>query len=662
MADSHNPTPATSLRGNALTGIVTVPGDKSISHRALMLGSQVIGRVTVSGLLEGEDVLRTADALRNCGVAIERLPDGSWQVDGVGVNGLSEPTDVLDMGNSGTGVRLMMGLVAPYPFSTVFTGDESLRKRPMGRVTTPLGQMGARFSTREGGRLPLTMEGSDELLPITYELPVASAQVKSAILLAGLGTPGITTVIEKEATRDHTERMLRYFGFHIETESHPDGGCTIRLHGQPKQERKNHHFTVPSDPSSAAFPMVAAMLVPGSHITLKDVCINPLRTGLFDTLKEMGADIQYESIRDVAGETVADIAVKHSPLEGVTVPAARAPSMIDEYPILAIAAACARGRTVMQGLAELRVKESNRLSAILEGLKTCGVECYEEGDNLIVQGGTPKGGATITTHYDHRIAMSFLVLGLVAESSVTVDDTRAIATSFPNFIPLMQQLGASLDSPTVSMDAPLIIAVDGPAASGKGTLARRLADHYGIAYLDTGSLYRAAAMRLVYAGMKPDNVAAAIAAARAIQPHDIANPKLRQQHIGEAASVISAYPEVREALLEYQRNFAHSGKGAVLDGRDIGTVVCPEAQIKLFITASLETRAERRHREVIGEGFDISLEAVQKELSERDERDMKRKAAPLKPADDAIQLDTSNLTADAVLQHALELLKAKLGR
>lgn len=626
-----------------------------------MLGSQVLGRVRVNGLLEGEDVLRTADALRACGVAIERLPDGTWQVDGVGVLGLSEPSDILDMGNSGTGVRLMMGLLAPYPFSTVFTGDESLRKRPMGRVTTPLTQMGARFTTREGGKLPLTMEGINALMPIHYTLPVASAQVKSAILLAGLGTPGLTSVIEKEATRDHTERMLRYFGFTIETEPHPQGGVSIHLHGQQKQQRKDYDFTVPADPSSAAFPMVAALLVPGSDITLPSVCINPLRTGLFDTLKEMGADITYNNVREAAGETVADIHVRHSALKGITVPAARAPSMIDEYPILAIAAACASGRTVMHGLAELRVKESNRLNAILEGLKACGVECHEEGDDLIVTGGKPKGGATITTHYDHRIAMSFLVLSLVTPEPVTADDTRAIATSFPNFIPLMQSLGVEF-SASISADAPLIIAVDGPAASGKGTLARRLADHYGIAYLDTGSLYRAAAMRLVYAGKKPDNVAAAIAAARALQPHDIANPKLRQQHIGQAASVISAYPEVREALLEYQRNFANSGKGAVLDGRDIGTVVCPNAPIKLFITASLPTRAQRRHRELVGEGFQISIEDVTEELKARDERDEKRKAAPLKAADDAIHIDTSEMTADGVFTHALGLIQAKLGR
>lgn len=663
MHDTQNKDPLSSTPARGLHGIARVPGDKSISHRALMLGSQVLGTVRVTGLLEGDDVLHTADALRACGVNITRHASGMWEIEGVGVGGLSEPTRVLDMGNSGTGVRLMMGLLAPYGFNSFFTGDESLCKRPMGRVITPLSQMGARFTTRDQNRLPLAMQGTDIAMPITYELPVASAQVKTAVILAGLNTPGTTTVIEKEATRDHTERMLAFFGFDIEYSTPLSGGAVIAINGTQKPGNyTTYDFTVPADPSSAAFPMVAALITPDSALTLTDVCINPLRTGLYDTLREMGAELSYDNVRNIAGETVADIHVTSSLLKGVTVPASRAPSMIDEYPILAVAAACASGTTVMEGLAELRVKESNRFNAILDGLTACGVECKAEGDTLVVhgRGKPPAGGATVTTHFDHRIAMSFLVLGMASMRPVVADDARAIATSFPDFVPLMQSLGAKIASPLAhTSDKPMVIAVDGPAASGKGTLARRLADHFGLPYLDTGSLYRAAAMRLVYAGKSPDDVAAAIAAARHIQPHDLANPKLRQEHIGKAASVISAYPEVREALLQYQRDFAKQQGGAVLDGRDIGTVVYPQAPVKFFITASLDTRADRRYRELKGEGTEVALETILQALKERDERDSKRSLAPLKASADAISIDTSAMSANEVFEHVLGLLTAR---
>lgn len=639
-----------------------MPGDKSISHRALMLGSQILGTVRIEGLLEGDDVLHTAAALRACGVTIHRITEGVWEIEGVGTGGLSEPDRVLDMGNSGTGVRLMMGLLAPYPFNSFFTGDESLCKRPMGRVITPLGQIGARFLTRDQNRLPLCMQGTNMPMPVTYELPVASAQVKTAILLAALNTPGTTTVIEPEATRDHTERMMKFFGFDIEYNTPLSGGAVIALQGAKKAASyKDYTFTVPSDPSSAAFPLVAALITPESAITLPNICINPLRTGLYESLKEMGANISYDNIREIAGETVADIHVTSSALKGIRVPASHAPSMIDEYPILAVAAACAEGTTIMEGLAELRVKESNRFNAILDGLTACGIECKADGDVLIVegQGKAPAGGAIVTTHFDHRIAMSFLVLGMASMRPVTVDDGRAIATSFPDFLSLMQQLGAHITTPLKHGDKPLVIAVDGPAASGKGTLARRLADHFDLPYLDTGSLYRAAAMRLVYAGKEPSDVIAAIAAARSLQPHDLANPKLRQEHIGKAASVISAYPEVREALLDYQRNFARQEGGAVLDGRDIGTVVCPEAPVKFFVTASIGTRAERRHRELKGEGTEIPLDTVLHSLRERDERDSKRSLAPLEPAPDAVIIDTSSMSANEVFERVLNLLTAK---
>lgn len=658
--NNPHPRPAKGLQSTALHGNVTVPGDKSISHRALMLASQALGRTIVHGLLEGDDVLATAAALRACGVPIARTEDGTWMIQGVGIGGLHEPADVLDMGNAGTAARLMMGLLAPYPFHVVFTGDASLRKRPMQRVIIPLSQMGAEFRSREGGRLPLSMLGTGTPLPVSYTLPVASAQVKSAILLAGINTPGSTTVIEKEATRDHSERMLRFFGVRVDTEQHADG-MHITVHGQPQQHAQDREFYVPADPSSAAFPIVAALLVPGSNVTVENVCLNPSRTGLFETLKEMGAALTINNRREVGGEPVGDITVTYSPLMAVDVPAERAPSMIDEYPILAVAAACAQGRSIMRGLSELRVKESNRLAAIIAGLRACGVEALEEGDNLVVfgRGKPPVGGGSVTTHFDHRIAMSFLIMGMVSEQPVEVDDIRAIATSFPGFMSLMRGLGAKLEESRIQTDRPhrrLTIAVDGPAASGKGTLARRLAEHFGLGYLDTGSLYRAVGMRVVYANQKPDDVAAAIAAARAIKEHDLANPKLRGERIGQAASIVSAIPEVREALLEYQHKFAAREEGAVLDGRDIGTVICPDADIKIFITADIEARAKRRHRQLQDYGITVDYQSVLDDLAERDERDSKRSVAPLKPADDAIILDTSELSANEVFARALEMI------
>lgn len=654
------PQPARASGSTNLRGTLTVPGDKSISHRALMLASQALGTTTVHGLLEGEDVLSTAGALRQCGVSITRDESGAWTIHGVGIGGLQEPGDVLDMGNAGTAARLLMGLLAPYPYHVQFTGDESLRKRPMQRVIGPLEQIGVEFWAREGGRLPLAMQGSSNPIPIQYTLPVASAQVKSAVMLAALNTPGACTVIEKEATRDHTERMLRFFGVRVDTVKQRDG-MHITVHGQPAQTYEDREFWVPADPSSAAFPVVAALLVPGSDITVTNVCLNPARIGLFDTLKEMGADLTILNPREVGGEPVGDIRVRHSQLHEVDVPASRAPSMIDEYPILAIAAACAKGKSVMRGVDELRVKESNRLAAVIAGLRACGVEAIEEGDNLIVygRGKPPLGGATVTTHYDHRIAMSFLVLGLVSEHPVMVDDTRAIATSFPGFMGLLKGLGAQLEEEIGKSGTPhrrMIVAVDGPAASGKGTLARRLAEHFGLDYLDTGGLYRAVGMRVLYAEQDPRDTAAAIAAAHAIKDHDLANPKLRGERIGQAASIVSAFPEVRAALLEYQRNFTHRDSGAVLDGRDIGTVICPEADVKFFITASLEARAKRRHRELQDYGVKVDYQSVYDDLVERDQRDATRNVAPMKPAADAIVIDTSDMSMNEVFAKALELI------
>jgi 3-phosphoshikimate 1-carboxyvinyltransferase len=433
-----------SLAAAPLAGQVRVPGDKSISHRALMFGALAIGQSSIEGLLEGEDVLRTAEAMRRLGAEVTRQDNGRWTLFGRGVGGLGEPDDVLDMGNAGTGARLLMGLLASHPFTAMLTGDASLRSRPMRRVIDPLSRMGAGFVGRSGGRLPLTVIGTSSPIPISYELPVPSAQVKSAILLAGLNTPGITSVIEREATRDHTELMLKGFGATVTVETLPHGARAISLTGQP--ELFGRTIKVPADPSSAAFPVVAGLLVDGSAITVTAVGTNPLRCGLYQTLLEMGADITFANARIEAGEPVADLVVRASSLSGIDVPAERAPSMIDEYPILAVAAAFAKGTTRMRGLAELRVKESDRLSAMARGLKASGVAVSVEGDDLIVQGdGRPaEGGATIPVNLDHRIAMSFLVMGMASLRPIQIDDASAIDTSFPGFSELMNGLGAKI--------------------------------------------------------------------------------------------------------------------------------------------------------------------------------------------------------------------------
>jgi len=420
-----------------------VPGDKSISHRALIMGALAVGRTRIEGLLEGEDVLRTAAAVRALGASAERGRDGAWTVDGVGVGGFAEPGDVLDFGNSGTGIRLMLGALASTPLTAVFTGDASLRRRPMGRVARPLERMGARILARDGDRLPLTLVGASDPLPISYKLPVPSAQVKSAVLLAGLNAPGETRVIEPLATRDHTERMLRHFGATVLT-TRRNEGREIRLTGEV--ELKAHDLVVPGDPSSAAFPTVAALVLPGSEIEIAGVSMNELRTGLLTTLHEMGARIEHANARITGGEEVADLVVRASALKGVEVPAERAPSMIDEYPVLAVAAAFAEGRTVMRGLGELRVKESDRLAAVAEGLAACGVAVEIEGDTLMVEGlgGRPRGNAAIAARLDHRIAMAFLVMGLAAERPVSIDDGETINTSFPGFVRLMNGLGATI--------------------------------------------------------------------------------------------------------------------------------------------------------------------------------------------------------------------------
>ncbi|MBV1926302.1 MAG: 3-phosphoshikimate 1-carboxyvinyltransferase [Rhodobacteraceae bacterium] len=429
-----------------LTGVAQVPGDKSISHRSLILGALAVGETKISGLLEGEDVLDTAQAMRTFGAKVTDHGEGNWSVFGVGVGGFAEPDQVIDCGNSGTGVRLIMGAMATCPITATFTGDASLNSRPMARVTDPLALFGAQTVGRTRGRLPMTIVGAENPVPVNYEVPVPSAQVKSAVLFAGLNTPGQTVVIEKEATRDHTERMLAGFGANITTEE-TNSGRIITLTGQP--ELKPQTIAVPRDPSSAAFPVCAALIVPGSDVLVPGIGLNPTRAGLFTTLREMGADLSYENERTEGGEPVADLRARYSPnMKGISVPPYRAASMIDEYPVLSVVAAHATGLTMMEGVKELRVKESDRIEAMASGLRACGVTVQDGPDWWSVTGMGPggmPGGATCVSHLDHRIAMSFMIAGMAAQNPVSVDDGTPIATSFPIFESLMADLGAHLD-------------------------------------------------------------------------------------------------------------------------------------------------------------------------------------------------------------------------
>jgi 3-phosphoshikimate 1-carboxyvinyltransferase len=437
--------PMTATKSGPLKGTAAVPGDKSISHRALIFGAMAVGETKITGLLEGQDVLDTAKAMRAFGATVLQHGPGAWSVNGVGVGGFQEPADVIDCGNSGTGVRLIMGTMATTPMTATFTGDASLRKRPMGRVTDPLSLFGTQAYGRKGGRLPMTVVGAANPVPVRYTLPVASAQVKSAILLAGLNAPGQTVVIEREPTRDHSERMLLGFGAQLTVEKTSEGNV-ITLTGQP--ELRPQTVAVPRDPSSAAFPVCAALIVEGSDILVPGVSQNLTRNGLYLTLVEMGAEIEFQNPRTEGGEPVADLRVRFSDnMKGIEVPPERAPSMIDEYPILSVVAACSTGKTIMRGVKELRVKESDRIDAMARGLEACGVKIEEDEDTLIVHGmgaGGVPGGATCATHIDHRIAMSFLVLGMAAKAPVSVDDASPIVTSFPIFEGLMTGLGATL--------------------------------------------------------------------------------------------------------------------------------------------------------------------------------------------------------------------------
>ena len=445
MSSHGEPIPMMSSACGALSGVADVPGDKSISHRSLILGALSVGETTIEGLLEGQDVLDTARAMRAFGATVTDHGSGTWSVQGVGVGGFAEPETVIDCGNSGTGVRLIMGAMATSPISATFTGDASLNGRPMARVTDPLALFGSQTVGRKGGRLPMTLVGAADPVPVHYVVPVPSAQVKSAVLLAGLNAPGQTVVVEAEATRDHTERMLAGFGAQISVED-SGAGRVITLTGQP--ELQAQHIEVPRDPSSAAFPVCAALIVPGSDVLVPGIGLNPTRAGLFITLQEMGADLTFENMREEGGEPVADLRARYSPdMKGIEVPSERAASMIDEYPVLSVVAANATGETVMRGVKELRVKESDRIDAMATGLRANGVDVQDGPDWWTVTGqgpGSVAGGAMCASHLDHRIAMSFLILGMASKAPVRVDDGGPIATSFPIFEPLMRDLGAQV--------------------------------------------------------------------------------------------------------------------------------------------------------------------------------------------------------------------------
>ena len=445
MSAHGTPVPMTSRKSGPLKGIANVPGDKSISHRALILGAMAVGETRIEGLLEGQDVLDTAKAMRSFGATVTDHGGGNWSVNGVGVGGFCEPETVIDCGNSGTGVRLLMGAMATHPISATFTGDASLNKRPMARVTDPIALFGAEAHGRTGGRLPMTIHGAKHPVPVHYTVPVPSAQVKSAVLLAGLNAPGNTVIVEPEATRDHTERMLAGFGAKITVDDSPDGRV-ITLTGQPELNPQN--ITVPRDPSSAAFPVCAALICEGSDVLVPNIGLNPTRAGLFTTLREMGADLSYENERVEGGEPVADLRARFSPnMVGIEVPPGRAASMIDEYPILSVIAAFASGKTVMRGVKELRVKESDRIEAMATGLRANGVEVEDGEDWWIVSGqgsGNVRGGGLCATYLDHRIAMSFVIMGMASEHPVKIDDGSPIVTSFPIFEDLMTGLGGAI--------------------------------------------------------------------------------------------------------------------------------------------------------------------------------------------------------------------------
>jgi 3-phosphoshikimate 1-carboxyvinyltransferase/cytidylate kinase len=614
----------------------------------------------VTGFLEGEDAISTMNAFRALGVRIEGPQQGRVTIHGVGLHGLKQSSAALDCGNSGTSMRLISGLLAGQPFDSTLVGDASLSKRPMKRVMDPLRLMGANIHANEGGRPPLNIQGNATLKAIAYTLPMASAQVKSSVLLAGLYAEGVTEVTEPAVTRDHTERMLRGFGVNVDVQ-----GATVRLQGG--QALKATRIDVPSDISSAAFFMVAASICEQADITLKHVGLNPTRTGVIDILKLMGANIELSNHAEVGGEPVADVRVRSAQLKGIEIPEHLVPLAIDEFPVLFVAAANAVGTTVLTGAEELRVKESDRIAVMADGLQACGVDAQPTADGMIIHGlghvqGLRYQATNIESQGDHRIAMSFTVAAIRAQGTMIIKGAQTVDTSFPGFVALCRSLGMNVQSVMLNqVGLPPVIAIDGPTASGKGTVASLVAEKLGFQYLDSGAIYRVLAVAVEQQGLSPeqnDQLPAITELAWRLpvtfqqglvrlNGEDV-SAAIRTEQAGEMASRLAAIPDVRQALLQRQRDF-RAGHGLVADGRDMGSVVFPDAALKVFLTASAEVRAQRRVAQIESRGLQADYQQIFSDLQARDARDTQRAVAPLKPCEDSKVLDCSQLGIQQVV-------------
>jgi 3-phosphoshikimate 1-carboxyvinyltransferase len=665
---THHPDSFRAWPVERVGGTIEVPGDKSISHRALMLGAVAEGTTVVHGFLASEDCLATETAMRALGVPIERDAAGSVRIEGVGLSGLSAPAARLDLGNSGTAIRLLMGLLAGQRFDCELTGDASLRLRPMERVAGPLRTMGAQIDTAPGGTPPVHVRGGAKLRGIDCRLPMASAQVKSAILLAALYAEGRTTVHSPGPSRDHTERMLESMGVALDL-AEEGKGHRVSLQGHARLRALE--LTVPGDFSSAAFFLVAGCIGARDGLSIRNVGVNPSRTGLLEILRAMGAQIELKNERRVGAEPVADLHVRQSELKGIDVPAELVPLAIDEFPVLFVAAAAARGTTTVTGAEELRKKETDRIAVMARGLRAVGIEAEELPDGLRVVGGAMVGGV-VDSSGDHRVAMAFAVASLRAGGPIEISRTAEVATSFPNFLKVAAAAGLRVEHGGAALHegaAPRVVTIDGPSGSGKGTISRRLAARLGWHYLDSGALYRLTALAALGRGIDLEDSSAVTALALRLDVRfapaaeaeriylddvEVAG-ELRTERVGEAASRVAALPAVREALLGRQRDFARA-PGLIADGRDMGTVVFPGAQLKVFLTASAEERAMRRHKQLKEKGIDVSLPDLSWDIAQRDARDATREVAPLRPADDAHVIDSTGLTPEEVIGRILPLL------
>ncbi len=639
-----------------ITGRFTVPGDKSISHRSIIFGAIAEGQTRVGGFLRSEDCLATLKIMQDLGVEIDDTGD-EVLIDGVGLHGLRAPNGELDCGNAGTAMRLLSGLMAAQKFNSVLIGDESLSSRPMGRVIKPLTAMGAQIDSN-GFKAPLKFSPVDGMNAMTYNSPIASAQVKSAVLIAGLYVDGQTSVSEPKKSRDHTETMLQGFGAEVQT-----NGLTVTVTGQPKLKGQN--IQVPADISSAAFFMVLGLCHPNADFVIENVSINPTRDGVIKILQAMDGQLSLDNIRDQAGEPVADIRVQSSALKGIEIPHDLIPSAIDEFPVLFIAAALAKGETRLTGAEELRHKECDRITVMLDGLKLLGITCEELVDGAVIQGGQ-LGSGLVDGHGDHRCAMSFLLAGVLSQDrTISVRGCHNIGTSFPEFFELVQSLGIQVKQPVS------VIAVDGPSGVGKGTISALLARELGWHLLDSGAIYRSLALKAMKVGVYADEESKLITLAENLNLNFsvdskqgtqillddvVVNSELRSEACGVMASKVAPIPAVRTALMQRQKNF-QKAPGLVADGRDMGTVVFKSAPLKVFLTANAEERAKRRHKQLQERGVDVKIRDLLEDIEARDYRDSTRKVAPLVPAKDAHVIDTSELSIDEVFAQIIELVE-----